>query len=91
MGEELGIPDVAKTVAWAGDSLCVGFKRDYYLIKVSVMLLLYCTLFLLLYSKLVVFIFVHFFELLVRVIQHEENHIFKNFFIPVVLDHNRSA
>ena len=40
MGEELGIPDVAKTVAWAGDSLCVGFKRDYYLIKVSVML--YC-------------------------------------------------
>ena len=35
MGEELGIPDVAKTVAWAGDSLCVGFKRDYYLIKVN--------------------------------------------------------
>lgn len=36
MGEELGIPDVAKTVAWVGDSLCVGFKKDYYLIKVSV-------------------------------------------------------
>ena len=34
-GEELGIPDVAKTVAWAGDSLCVGFKRDYYLIKTT--------------------------------------------------------
>ena len=36
MGEDLGIPDVAKTVAWAGDSLCVGFKRDYYLIKVCI-------------------------------------------------------
>ena len=35
LGEELGIPDVAKTVAWAGDSLCVGFRREYYLIKVS--------------------------------------------------------
>lgn len=32
--EELGIPDVAKTVAWAGDSVCVGFRKDYYLIKV---------------------------------------------------------
>lgn len=36
MGEELGIPEVAKTVGWAGDSLCVGFKKDYYLIKVSI-------------------------------------------------------
>ena len=36
MGEDLGIPEVAKTVAWAGDSLCVGFKKDYYLIKVSI-------------------------------------------------------
>lgn len=36
MGEDLGIPDVAKTLAWTGDSLCVGFKRDYYLIKVGV-------------------------------------------------------
>ena len=35
MGEDLGVPDVAKTVAWSGDSLCVGFKRDYYLIKVG--------------------------------------------------------
>jgi hypothetical protein len=40
LGEELGIPDVAKTVAWAGDSLCVGFKREYYLIKVSLIVLL---------------------------------------------------
>ena len=35
MGEDLGVPDVAKTVAWSGDSLCVGFKKDYYLIKVG--------------------------------------------------------
>lgn len=35
MGEDLGVPDVAKTVAWSGDSLCVGFKRDYYLIKIA--------------------------------------------------------
>ncbi|XP_028393424.1 vam6/Vps39-like protein [Dendronephthya gigantea] len=35
LGEELGIPDVAKTVAWAGDSLCVGFRREYYLIKIA--------------------------------------------------------
>ena len=34
MGEDLGVPDVAKTVAWSGDSICVGFKKDYYLIKV---------------------------------------------------------
>ncbi|XP_046859484.1 vam6/Vps39-like protein [Xenia sp. Carnegie-2017] len=33
--EELGIPDVAKTVAWAGDSVCVGFRKDYYLIKIN--------------------------------------------------------
>ncbi|XP_048578453.1 vam6/Vps39-like protein [Nematostella vectensis] len=32
---ELGLPDVVRAVAWAGDSLCVGFKRDYSLIKVN--------------------------------------------------------
>jgi len=31
---DLSVPDVPKTIAWCQDSLCVGFKRDYYLIKV---------------------------------------------------------
>lgn len=35
MGEDLGVPDVAKTVAWSGDSLCVGLRKDYYLIKIA--------------------------------------------------------
>jgi len=31
---DLSTPDVPKTIAWCEDSLCVGFKRDYFLIKV---------------------------------------------------------
>ena len=34
MQSDLSVPDVPKTIAWCQDSLCVGFKRDYYLIKV---------------------------------------------------------
>ncbi|XP_031566770.1 vam6/Vps39-like protein [Actinia tenebrosa] len=33
---ELGLPDIVRAVAWAGpDNLCVGFKREYSIIKVS--------------------------------------------------------
>ncbi|XP_033637094.1 vam6/Vps39-like protein isoform X1 [Asterias rubens] len=32
---ELGVPDVPKAMAWCGRSLCVGFKRDYFLIRVE--------------------------------------------------------
>ncbi|XP_022091314.1 vam6/Vps39-like protein [Acanthaster planci] len=32
---ELGVPDVPKAMAWCGSSLCVGFKRDYFLIRVD--------------------------------------------------------
>jgi len=31
---ELGLPDIVRAVVWAGDSLCVGFKREYSIIKV---------------------------------------------------------
>jgi hypothetical protein len=30
--KELTIPDVAKTVVWSGESLCVSIKKEYYLI-----------------------------------------------------------
>ena len=33
--EDLGLPDVARAVVWAGDNLCVGFKKEYSLVKVS--------------------------------------------------------
>lgn len=33
--EDLLLPDVAKSVVWSKDSLCVGFKREYSLIKTS--------------------------------------------------------
>jgi len=29
-------PDFPKALAWCGNSLCVGFKREYYLIKVKI-------------------------------------------------------
>ncbi|XP_072024948.1 vam6/Vps39-like protein [Amphiura filiformis] len=32
---QLGVPDVPKAMAWCGNSLCVGFKRDYFLIKIE--------------------------------------------------------
>ncbi|XP_070577538.1 vam6/Vps39-like protein [Ptychodera flava] len=32
---DLGVPDVPKAMSWCGDSLCVGFKRDYFLIKLT--------------------------------------------------------
>ena len=34
---DLGVPDVPKAMEWCKDSLCVGFKRDYYLIKVYIL------------------------------------------------------
>lgn len=33
---ELGVSDVPRSMAWCGHSICVGFKRDYFLIGVSV-------------------------------------------------------
>ncbi|XP_014671052.1 PREDICTED: vam6/Vps39-like protein [Priapulus caudatus] len=30
---DLGVPDVAKCMVWCGDSLCVGFKTEYFIIK----------------------------------------------------------
>uniref|UniRef100_A0A8C4R8C4 VPS39 subunit of HOPS complex n=1 Tax=Eptatretus burgeri TaxID=7764 RepID=A0A8C4R8C4_EPTBU len=30
---DLCLPDFPKSIAWCGDSICVGFKRDYYLAK----------------------------------------------------------
>ena len=32
--EDLLLPDVARSVVWSKESLCVGFKREYSLIKV---------------------------------------------------------
>ncbi|XP_064621475.1 vam6/Vps39-like protein [Lineus longissimus] len=32
---DLGVPDVPKAMAWCKESLCVGFKRDYFLINIS--------------------------------------------------------
>uniref|UniRef100_A0A8D2JE61 VPS39 subunit of HOPS complex n=1 Tax=Varanus komodoensis TaxID=61221 RepID=A0A8D2JE61_VARKO len=32
---EYSVPDVPKSMAWCKDSICVGFKRDYYLIRVD--------------------------------------------------------
>uniref|UniRef100_A0A1W7RBP8 Vam6/Vps39-like protein-like protein n=1 Tax=Agkistrodon contortrix contortrix TaxID=8713 RepID=A0A1W7RBP8_AGKCO len=32
---DFSVPDVPKSMAWCKDSICVGFKRDYYLIKVD--------------------------------------------------------
>jgi hypothetical protein len=34
------VPDVPKSMAWCENSICVGFKRDYYLIRVSLLFLL---------------------------------------------------
>ncbi|KAJ7340060.1 Vam6/Vps39-like protein [Desmophyllum pertusum] len=33
--EDLLLPDIAKSVVWSKESLCVGFKREYSLIKTS--------------------------------------------------------
>ncbi|XP_043929951.1 vam6/Vps39-like protein isoform X1 [Protopterus annectens] len=32
---DLSVPDVPKSMAWCENSICVGFKRDYYLIRVD--------------------------------------------------------
>uniref|UniRef100_A0A8C6TEL7 VPS39 subunit of HOPS complex n=1 Tax=Neogobius melanostomus TaxID=47308 RepID=A0A8C6TEL7_9GOBI len=46
---DFAAPDFPKSMAWCGNSICVGFKRDYYLIRVSdngttcIQLLPYCT------------------------------------------------
>ncbi|XP_010225351.1 PREDICTED: vam6/Vps39-like protein, partial [Tinamus guttatus] len=32
---DLSVPDVPKSMAWCESSICVGFKRDYYLIRVD--------------------------------------------------------
>lgn len=34
-GEDLLLPDVARSVVWTKESLCVGFKREYSLIKTN--------------------------------------------------------
>lgn len=31
---DFGAPDIPKSMAWCENSICVGFKRDYYLIRV---------------------------------------------------------
>lgn len=31
---DFSVPDVPKSMAWCENSICVGFKRDYYLIRV---------------------------------------------------------
>lgn len=33
--KELAIPDVAKSLIWCGDSICIGFKREYNFIHVQ--------------------------------------------------------
>ncbi|KAJ8045113.1 Vam6/Vps39-like protein [Holothuria leucospilota] len=32
---ELGVADVPRSLAWCGHSICVGFKRDYFLINIT--------------------------------------------------------
>lgn len=32
---DFAAPDIPKSMAWCENSICVGFKRDYYLIRVS--------------------------------------------------------
>ena len=32
---ELAIPDIARTLVWCGDSICIGFRREYNLIHVQ--------------------------------------------------------
>ncbi|XP_058471442.1 vam6/Vps39-like protein isoform X1 [Solea solea] len=32
---DFGAPDIPKSMAWCGNSICVGFKRDYYLIRMN--------------------------------------------------------
>ncbi|KAM3919215.1 vam6/Vps39-like protein isoform 2-T2 [Leptodactylus fuscus] len=32
---DFSVPDVPKSMAWCDNSICVGFKRDYYLIRVD--------------------------------------------------------
>jgi len=36
---DFSVPDVPKSMAWCENSICVGFKRDYYLIRVKLILL----------------------------------------------------
>ena len=40
--EELSLADVPKTISWCQNSICVGFKRDYYLVEVSDIALVFC-------------------------------------------------
>lgn len=35
LGEDLNVPDIPKVVVWCGESLCVGFRGEYCLIKVT--------------------------------------------------------
>ncbi|XP_065183462.1 LOW QUALITY PROTEIN: vam6/Vps39-like protein [Sycon ciliatum] len=35
LGSDLNVPDTAKALAWCGDSICVGFKREYTMVKVT--------------------------------------------------------
>nr|XP_046269052.1 vam6/Vps39-like protein isoform X2 [Scatophagus argus] len=32
---DLGAPDIPKSIAWCENSICVGFKRDYYLFRID--------------------------------------------------------
>ncbi|XP_016892880.1 vam6/Vps39-like protein isoform X2 [Cynoglossus semilaevis] len=32
---DFGAPDIPKSMAWCGNSICVGFKRDYYLFRMD--------------------------------------------------------
>ncbi|XP_063296277.1 vam6/Vps39-like protein [Pelobates fuscus] len=32
---DFSVPDIPKTMAWCNNAICVGFKRDYYLIRVD--------------------------------------------------------
>uniref|UniRef100_A0A1A8PJ20 Vacuolar protein sorting 39 homolog n=1 Tax=Nothobranchius rachovii TaxID=451742 RepID=A0A1A8PJ20_9TELE len=32
---DLGVPDIPRSMAWCENSICVGFKRDYYLIRMD--------------------------------------------------------
>lgn len=36
---DFSVPDVPKSMAWCENSICVGFKRDYYLIRVKLTIL----------------------------------------------------
>lgn len=39
---DFSVPDVPRSMAWCENSICVGFKRDYYLIRVRLGLEIQC-------------------------------------------------